>query len=162
MFHGGRMTTTSLDGTAKAIGETIRDARLTKDLSKSEAARRAGVSRRTWHEIEEGTRPASSAETLVLFDQVLGFPDGTLFAMTGRSANAHIEGLRQRAIDLVKLMSGDELEAFVDSNGAQTVTSMIAGVEHELAELRAQLGAPRDGRVGSDNGTARPRGRRGA
>lgn len=157
------MTTTSLDGIAKAIGEQIRDARLRADLTKAEAARRAGVSRRTWHEIEEGTRPASSAETLVQFDQVLGFPEGTLFAMTARSTSIRIEGLRQQAIDLVKLMSSDELETFVSSKGAQTVQSMIAGIERELIELRSQLGAgDADGTDGDDVGAARSKRRRGS
>lgn len=152
------MTNTSLEGTtAKAIGETIRDARVRLDMTKAEAARRAGVSRRTWHEVEEGTRPASSAETLALFDQVLGFDEGTLFAMTSRSTNRRIEGLRQQAIDLVKLMSSDDLELFVASRGQETVSAQLADLQHQLVALRQEL-APRIEEAARDAGDTVPRG----
>src|SRR4029453_2636957 len=130
------MTNTPLDGVAKAIGDEIREARVRLDMTKAEAARRAGVSRRTWHEIEEGTRVASSAETLALFDQVLGFDDGHLFSMTSRSATARIETLRRQGREILKLMSSDELQAFVETEGRETINSQLADMRQELAELR--------------------------
>jgi len=109
------------------------------DLTKTEAARRAGVSRRTWHEIEEGQRATSSAETLAQFDQVLGFPEGTLFGMTARSEHLQVESLRQRAIAMVRLMSTDELQVFVESHGAETVQALLAKLEADIAGLRREV-----------------------
>jgi transcriptional regulator with XRE-family HTH domain len=111
------------------------------DITKSEAARRAGVSRRTWHEVEEGLRAHSTAVTLAQFDQALQLPEGTLYAMTARSSNYQIEALRQRAIDLVRLMTTGELEAFVRSNGTRTVWDAIQQMERDIAELRGERDA---------------------
>lgn len=133
------MTTTALGGQATAIGLMVRDRRIALDLTKAEAARRAGVSRRTWHEIEDGLRATSSAETLAQIDQVLGLPDGTLFAMTSRSAHDRVEALRQQAIDVIRLMSSDELQVFVDTHGVDTVQSLLARLEAQVEGLRRDV-----------------------
>lgn len=124
--------------TAQAIGHVIHERRVALDMTKTAAAERAGVSRRTWHEIEAGTRPASTAETLALFDQALQLPIGTLYAMTGKSASARIEDLRRQAIDLIRQMSGDDLEAFVGSQGSDSVLSTLRRLEADVAELRSR------------------------
>lgn len=123
------------------LGEYVRERRVALDITKSEAARRAGVSRRTWHEVEEGLRAHSTAVTLAQFDQALQLPEGTLYAMTARSSNYQIEALRQRAIDLVRLMTTGELEAFVRSNGTRTVWDAIQQMERDIAELRGERDA---------------------
>ena len=128
-----------------SLGEYIRDRRVALDITKSEAARRAGVSRRTWHEVEEGQRTASTAVTLSQFDQALQLPEGTLYAMTARSTSQRTEGLRQRAAELVRAMTTEELEAFVESNGIHTVRDMFDQLRADIAELR------------SEQPTARPR-----
>lgn len=141
VLHGDHMTTTAqLGGAAESIGEYVRERRLALDLTKAEAARRAGVSRRTWHEVEEGTRPTSSAETLSLFEQVLDIPPGTLFAMTPKSEHARVEALRARAVALVRLMSTDELELFVESHGVDTLQSMLRQLAVDVAALRDGAG----------------------
>lgn len=133
------MTTAQIGGAATAIGLMVRERRIALDLTKAEAARRAGVSRRTWHEIEDGQRATSSAETLAQIDQVLDLPEGTLFAMTSRSAHDKIEALRQQAIDLVRLMSSDELQVFVDTHGVETVQTLLARLEAQVEGLRRDV-----------------------
>jgi transcriptional regulator with XRE-family HTH domain len=147
----GDVTTTQLGGTASAIGLTIRERRIALDLTKAEAARRAGVSRRTWHEIEDGLRSTSSAETLGLIDQVLGLPDGTLFAMTARSAHDKVEALRAQAIEMVRLMSSDELQTFVDCHGADTVQTLLGKLDASIESLRREFvgRSPNDRRRGA-------------
>lgn len=130
-----------------ALGAYISQRRIHLDLTKSEAARRAGVSRRTWHEIEDGQRVRSSPQTLALFDQALQLPEGTLYAMTRRSADHRVETLRQRAINLVKLMSTDELNVFVDSGGHETIPQQIAQLQLEVRALRREQGAPPERRA---------------
>lgn len=56
----------------------IEERRLQLGLTKSEAARLAGVSRGTWHEVESGKRVNMLADTLNLFDKALGYERGTL------------------------------------------------------------------------------------
>lgn len=126
----------------------IRERRIGLDLTKAEAARRAGVSRRTWHEIEDGLRATSSAETLAQIDQVLGFPEGTLFAMTARSAHDRVEALRAQAIEFVRLMSSDELQIFVDTHGAETVGTLLGRLEANIESLRRDVA----GRAGRSDG----------
>lgn len=131
------VTTVQLtNGLASLVGETIREARIALDLNKADAARRAGLSRRTWHEVEEGQRTTTTVETLTQIEDVLGIEPGTLFALTGAPQIARIEQLRGRAVDIVKLMSGDELEVFVNSEGAETLRAKLLA---EMADLRAQI-----------------------
>lgn len=125
---------------AKHIGDTIRDARVARDLSKAEAARLAGVSRRTWHEIEEGQRPTPGATTLACFEQVLGIDEGTLYAMTPASVTNRVETLRRQAIEMVKRMSADDLDVFVSSQGVDTLRSTLNEMRATLNELRAATG----------------------
>jgi transcriptional regulator with XRE-family HTH domain len=135
------MTATNLEaGSARLIGTTIRDARLALKLSKTDAALKARISRRTWHEIEAGTRTSSTAETLAAIDRALGFRPGTLFAMTAQAADAETESLLAEAIEIVRRMSGDraELEAFVRSEGRETVHARLDAMERQLAALVAR------------------------
>lgn len=110
------------------LGRYIAQRRIALDLSKSEAAKRAGVSRRTWHEVEEAQRGSSTALTLAQFDQALQLPEGTLYAMSSKSAHQQTEALRQRAIALVRSMTTNELRDFVDSNGEQSIRDMFAEI----------------------------------
>lgn len=136
VLHGGMASIEPTTETGVSLGNFIRDRRVALDITKSDAARRAGVSRRTWHEVEEGTRATSTAVTLACFDQALQLPEGTLYAMTARSASQQVETLRHRAIELVRAMTTSELEAFVESNGAQTVRGMFEQLRADIAELR--------------------------
>src|SRR5262245_42361147 len=116
MFHGDRMTLAKLDyQAAQQVSETIRTARVGLGISKTQAADAAGGSRRTWHELEEGQRATTTAETLACIDETLRFTPGTLLAMTNRSANVELEALRQAAIEVIRRWSGPELERFVET-----------------------------------------------
>ena len=148
------MTTVHLtNGLASMVGETIREARIGRDLNKADAARAAGLSRRTWHEVEEGQRTTTTVETLTQIEDVLGLEPGSLFAMTGTPQLARAEQLRSRALDIVRRMSGDELEVFVASEGAETLRAKLLA---EMADLRAQIEEVR-----RDVGTTPRRGRTG-
>jgi transcriptional regulator with XRE-family HTH domain len=128
------MTNVHLDD-AQAIGRLVRSRRLALDMTKSEAARRASVSRRTWHEIEEGQRSTTTAETLVLFDQVLGLEEGFLLAMTAKGRNAEVEQLRRRLAELARHMTSDELRQLVErAEGRRTAT--LDEVRRDINEVR--------------------------
>ena len=80
------------------LPDFIRQRRTFLDLSRSEAARRAGLSRRTWCDVEDGVRPNAALTTLSQIEQVLQLPEGTLYAMTGHSGNRQLEKIRQKAL----------------------------------------------------------------
>jgi len=60
------------------LGGIIEDRREELGLTKAQAARIAGLSRSTWHEVETGQRTQTLADTLNLFDKALRYPRGTL------------------------------------------------------------------------------------
>jgi len=62
------------------LGQFIEQTREDLGLTKSEAARLAGVSRGTWREVESGSRTQMLADTLNLMDKALGLSRGTLRA----------------------------------------------------------------------------------
>lgn len=62
----------------RSLGALIKNRRLELGLTKSEAARRANVSRGTWHEVENGTRTNMMPDTLLLIDGALNWEPGTL------------------------------------------------------------------------------------
>src|SRR5438045_2192193 len=61
-----------------SLGAIIEERREQLGLTKSEAARLAGVSRGTWHAVETGQRTNMLADTLNLFDKALKLERGTL------------------------------------------------------------------------------------
>ncbi len=119
-----------------SLAEYIRRRRVELDLTKAEAARRAGVSRRTWHEVEAGDRTTSTAVTLAQFDQALQLPEGTLWRLTASSTVQAAEDLKRRAIALVRSMSHAELEYFVAHRGAETLVAKLDAMSDELRQLR--------------------------
>jgi DNA-binding XRE family transcriptional regulator len=50
------------------IGQIVEQRRLDLGLTKAAAARRAGVSRGTWHELESGHRPNMQPDTMHQID----------------------------------------------------------------------------------------------
>lgn len=72
------VTAEPMEQTPRTLGEVIEDRRQQLGLTKSKAARLAGVSRGTWHEVESGKRTHMLADTLNLFDKALGYERGTL------------------------------------------------------------------------------------
>lgn len=146
------------------IGAFIHAKRVGLDLSKSEAASRAGVSRRTWHEIEEGQRPGPSARTLAQLDEVLGLAPGTLFAMSTKGASFEIEQLRQRAAALISTLGLVELQTLVEQAedvAAGDFRSDIAKLRDDLDALHkdvtALIEAKSDGRGRGSGRSRRPR-----
>src|SRR3982750_1873684 len=99
----------------------IEERRLSLGLTKSEAARLAGVSRGTWHEVETGKRTNMLADTLNLFDKALAYERGTLNKDSRpRPKNtptfiSHTHGddedleLRMQLIRLAMTMTGEEV-----------------------------------------------------
>jgi transcriptional regulator with XRE-family HTH domain len=158
------MTATNID-TRAAIGEFIHRRRLALDITKSEAARRAGVSRRTWHEIEEGQRSMSSAETLALLDQALQQEEGTLYGMTSKPLDKRVEQLRRQAVDLISSLSLAELELAVDTMTTSSAGSIRADLDElrqTLEQLTAEFAAVRTAIAEPSSGEPAPRSRAGA
>lgn len=113
------------------LGEIIEERRLQLGLTKSEAARLAGVSRGTWHEVETGKRANMLADTLNLFDKALGYERGTLRQATRPQpmsdlvprtpapavfiSHSHDEDLelRMQLVRLAMTMTGDEVRSAI-------------------------------------------------
>jgi Helix-turn-helix domain len=75
--------------TEPTLGRIIEDRRLQLALTKSAAARAAGLSRSSWHEIESDQRQALQPETFMSIDRALEgndgqWPPGTLRARTDK------------------------------------------------------------------------------
>jgi transcriptional regulator with XRE-family HTH domain len=113
---------------ATALGAIIEQRRLELGLTKSEAARLAGVSRGTWHEVEAGRRSNMLANTLNLFDKALGWERGRLHELTrpleGRPDLVATEG-RHSAVD-----GGDE---------RQRLASLLVSMPVERVEQLLKL-----------------------
>lgn len=136
------MTPTSPDQTARngqsdSLAEYIHRRRVELDLTKAEAARRAGLSRRTWHLVETGERTDSTAVTLSQFDQALQLPEGTLWELSAKSTIQAAKTLRQQAIALVRSMNDSELRFFIEHNGAESLQSKVDELtrDHERLKL---------------------------
>jgi DNA-binding XRE family transcriptional regulator len=123
-------------GVDDSLATYIRRRRIELDITKAEAARRAGVSRRTWHEVEAGDRTTSTAVTLAQFDQALQLPEGTLWRLTASSTLQAADDLKRRAVALVRSMSYAELEYFVAHKGTETLIAKVDAMANELRQLR--------------------------
>jgi transcriptional regulator with XRE-family HTH domain len=131
------MTLVSLtNGMAEAVGATIRQARIGLDQTKADCARAAGLSRRTWHELEEGQRLTTTVETLTQIEDVLGLEPGALYRMTGEPQYAEAEALRARAWEILQRWSVDDLQHWIETEG---VESFRASVRADIDELRRQI-----------------------
>lgn len=60
------------------LGHAIEERRRDKGWTIAKAAREAGVSRGTWHELESGTRMNAMPETMNLIESALEMPAGSL------------------------------------------------------------------------------------
>lgn len=135
-----------------SLGELIEQKRESLGLTKSEAARLAGVSRGTWHEVESGKRTNMLANTLNLFDKALGYERGTLRRLSrgdprptetppttvflAHSADPD-DVLRMQLIRYVMTMTSDDVRTILlmvsarhDANGGQG-----GGFREQLIEL---------------------------
>lgn len=114
----------------------IRERRVALDLSQAEAARRAGVSRRTWAEVESGVRTTSTALTLAQFDQALQLPEGTIWRMTAAHAVNRAEHVKKQVMDLVRTMSLEEQEYLLAHRGTESIADRLDFIVKELSHLR--------------------------
>jgi transcriptional regulator with XRE-family HTH domain len=89
------------------LGEMIEERRLSLGLTKSEAARLAGVSRGTWHEVETGKRKNMLADTLNLFDKALNYDRGTL-NRASRQPKATAQATAYQAASFISHTHGDD------------------------------------------------------
>lgn len=126
-------------GNGSTLANFVRNRRVELDLTKAEAARRAGVSRRTWNEVEYGHRTTSSAVTLSQFDQALQLKEGTLFAMSADAVLVRVRALRAEMLERVRKMSAEQMESFL--TGTSTATAAVEEVVRLNAELRHDIKA---------------------
>jgi transcriptional regulator with XRE-family HTH domain len=96
--------------TSAMIARTIRLRREQLDLNQTTAADQAGLSRRTWNEIENGHR-RPKADTLARIEAVLVMPEGSLAALEVVQPTDELMALRRELVDMVQLLSTrEELE----------------------------------------------------
>lgn len=99
-----RGVTSQTAATTPSLGEIIKERRLELGLTKSEAARRAGVSRGTWHEIEADRRAQMLAGTLALFDSALSLERGTLRRLSTRGQRPGADLLFEAEVPTTKTL----------------------------------------------------------
>lgn len=152
----------AIDG--PSLAEFVRARRVELDMTQNEAAQRAGVSRRTWAEIERGTRTSSTELTLSQIDQALQIPEGTLFRMTAQSLLNRAEKLRRQAHEMVRSMGIEELEYFVSHRGVGTVAEALVELRQGQVQLLKDLAELTKGPSDDDRrprrATARRRGKK--
>lgn len=127
------MHTSPPDTRPGVLASIIRERRLELGLSKSAAARKAGVDRGTWHDIENGTRTNMQPVTLNQIDVALDWEVGHLrrLARPLDSPQDDVEEqLRRKLIALAGSLSGDKLRQAVD-----LVDSVLAPSESSIASL---------------------------
>ena len=133
--------TTNIDPHPQTLGEIIEARRLELGLTKSAAARLAGVSRGTWHEVEGDKRTNMLADTLNLFDVALRWDRGTLRRISRPLATStpnDDSALRQRLATYADTLSIEQVRRIVDDiNQRPTETFDLA--ETLRLEMRAQL-----------------------
>lgn len=97
------------------LGAIIGERRESLGLTKSEAARRAGLSRGTWHGVESGQRTNMLAGTLDLFDQALAWERGTLRSLSSgrRVAAGDQTAGRRRLVELAATMTPEQVQTVV-------------------------------------------------
>jgi transcriptional regulator with XRE-family HTH domain len=106
--------------TADELGAVVRNRREQLKITQSEAARRAGLGRTTWVEIEQGKRPRALPVTLDSIDQALDWEPGTLRSLVGRTAPgatnyayASTNASRQEMVAYSSTLSGAQVEQVV-------------------------------------------------
>jgi transcriptional regulator with XRE-family HTH domain len=91
-----------------SVTEMVRRRRIELGLSQADAAKQAGISRRTWSEIELGHR-SGSKETLDAMTAVLQLPDSALeVSVVPLSADAELVALRRQVIEMVGTLTLEE------------------------------------------------------
>lgn len=135
-----------------SLAELIYAKRELLGLTKSAAARRAGLSRETWFQLEKGQRVETRAGTLDRIDVALDWPPGTLRGLLGRGpvmtptvepTPTSVDQLwRNRAAAVLATLSGNQL--------------MLVTRYAELVSLHGMLDDDIHTRVASDAGGVQP------
>jgi transcriptional regulator with XRE-family HTH domain len=174
------------DTDAKRLGAAIENERLKLGLSKSEAARRAGVSRTTWIDIENGRRANSNKTTLQLLEKALQLDRGALrrASVLGDPLNGAVSdveaytadnatAMRRRLVHLAATLSADEVREVVNyadgihkqdfSSRFDSLDERMRAMADEIDRLKAGTpppeGAGHDGKASVDGGPGTTRGR---
>jgi transcriptional regulator with XRE-family HTH domain len=92
------------------LSQLVRQRRKQLGLSQTQAATRAGISRRAWSEIELDHRPGAP-ETLAKIDVALELPEGSLLALRVQPADQGLAAIRQELVTMINtLTTREELE----------------------------------------------------
>jgi transcriptional regulator with XRE-family HTH domain len=119
------------------IGKAVRQRRVHLRLSQAAAAQKAGVSRRTWSEIELGHRRCTE-RTLAGVEMALELPPGALAEL--RPAPAPVDDvvpLQRRLVELIPTLSRTELQEVLKD----ILRRRLAGLESEIQELDEEVAA---------------------
>lgn len=96
-----------------SLGAYIKARRELLKMTKVDAAELARVSRRTWNEVEAGTRTNVTAETLQRMSRALGLDPDALYLLSARSRFDRIEQLRRAAAYLFRTMTTTDFSTFL-------------------------------------------------
>lgn len=102
------------------LGMLIEERRHQLKLSKVAAAKRAGINRGTWHEVENGTRTNIMPETLSLIEAALEWEPGTLFKL-----------MHPQTADVV-ISQPDGTVTIVEGRTTRVEQSPSAAMRHQL------------------------------
>lgn len=133
--------------TTAEIARTIRLRREQLDMTQTVAAQQAGLSRRTWNEIENGHR-RPKPETVTAIETVLSMPAGTLAGLEAAQPTDELVALRRELVDMVNLLgTREELE-----NARLDITRRrLEALQARLKQYEQEAGRARhDARTESD------------
>jgi hypothetical protein len=129
----------------RTLGAVIEERRRNLKLSKSEAARLAGVGRGTWHEVEGNIRLNVTSETLDRMDEALGWDPGTLASLarplelkTQVYSEQRLAEMRMQFFAYAVSLRGDQLAdvlAFITDALSDNATLR----RNDLEEIKVQI-----------------------
>ena len=90
------------------VGETIRERRLAKGMSKRQLAELAGISHSEVHRIENGERQNPSVPMLIALANALGIPQDDILVLAGYKSNGESTPLIERVFPDLKTKKQQE------------------------------------------------------
>lgn len=121
------------------IAQTVHHLRKQLRLTQADAAHLAGISRRTWSDVELGVRRSSDA-TLDKIDVALKQEPGTLRALSSEPSHEDLKAMHRELVDMVaKITDREQLRdvlKFVTQQQLDALKARLAEYDHDSVAAR--------------------------
>jgi transcriptional regulator with XRE-family HTH domain len=118
---------------AETIARTVRQRRTQLGLTQGEAAGLAGLSRRSWSQIELGRREGRDS-TLVAVEEAIQLPAGSLLALRREPRDNELAVLKRQLVDMIHELTSVQL---VKQVRADVLRRQLAAIQAELETYEA-------------------------